>query len=367
MYTLPVSIVFITLAVIIVLLRLYTRYCFVRTPGWDDAVIVAALLADIVFFTFIILEIKYGMGKDQSEVSPHDLHHQLKALWASIPLYNLTLNFAKASVTLLYMRLFSSTKDYRIILVFTLVAVIITGLYMVFSTFFFCTPVRAFWDRSIPDAYCLPEAVIWPLNAGIQISTDAWLVILPMPVLFRLRLPRRQKCALIFVFALGLFVCATSIVRLVMLINLIGSPNLTKENTSAATWSFIEANVAIICACLAPLRPLIAHVFPRLLPSRSRSTHPSREKTPLDGLHITPPFPFMNTAASVTGNCSSNNDARRNSEVVPGLQLQHSPVHPEGTIHVTSEVQWQTDEADSTDEQASVRWLEPVSLERGSS
>jgi hypothetical protein len=265
------------------------------------------------------------------------------------------------------MRLFSSTKDYRVILIFTLVAVIITGLYMVFSAFFFCTPVRAFWNRSIPDAYCLPEAVIWPLNAGIQISTDVWLVILPMPVLFRLRLPRRQKCALIFVFALGVFVCATSIVRLVMLINLIDSPNLTKENTSAATWSFIEANVAIICACLPPLRPLIAHVFPRLLPIRSRSTYPSREKTPLDGLHITPPFPFTNTAASVTGNCSSNNDARRNSEVVPGLQLQHSPVHPEGTIHVTSEVQWQTDEADSTDEQASVRWLEPVSLERGPS
>jgi hypothetical protein len=101
------------------------------------------------------------------------------------------------------MRLFSSTKDYRVILIFTLVAVIITGLYMVFSAFFFCTPVRAFWNRSIPDAYCLPEAVIWPLNAGIQISTDVWLVILPMPVLFRLRLPRRQKCALIFVFALG--------------------------------------------------------------------------------------------------------------------------------------------------------------------
>ncbi|KAL5365718.1 hypothetical protein BJX96DRAFT_18822 [Aspergillus floccosus] len=367
MYSLPVSIVFITLAVIIVLLRLYTRLCFVRTPGWDDALIVAALLTDIAFFTFIILEIKHGMGKDQSEVSPNDLHHQLKALWVSIPLYNLALNLAKASVTFLYMRLFSSTKDYRIILIFTLCVVIITGLYMVFSAFFFCTPVRAFWDHTIADAYCLPEAVIWPLNAGIQISTDVWLLILPMPVLFRLCLPRRQKCALIFVFALGVFVCATSIVRLVMLINLIDSTNLTKENTSAATWSFIEVNVAIICACLPPLRPLLAHLFPRLLLSRTRSTYPPREKTTLEGFPITPPFPFTNTAASVTGNCSTNNDGRRDSDVVSGLQLQHSPVHPEGTIHVTSEVQWQTDEADSTDEQASVRWLEPVSLERGSS
>lgn len=45
MWSLPVSIVFICLAVGIVLLRLYTRLFFVRTPGWDDAFIVASLVS----------------------------------------------------------------------------------------------------------------------------------------------------------------------------------------------------------------------------------------------------------------------------------------------------------------------------------
>ncbi|KAL4897723.1 hypothetical protein BDV59DRAFT_197993 [Aspergillus ambiguus] len=366
MYALPVSIVFITLAAIIVVLRLYTRLFYVRTPGWDDAVIVTALLTDIAFFTFLVIEIKHGLGRDQSSLSPGDLHDHLKALWISIPLYNLTLNLAKMSVTLLYMRLFSTARGYRIILIITLIAVIVTGLYMVLSAFFFCTPIHAFWDPTVPDAYCLPRAVIWPLNAALQIATDVSLLIIPMPVLFRLKLPRRQKCAIIFVFALGIFVCATSIVRLVTLIKLIDSTNFTKENTATATWSFIEANVAIICACLPPLRPLLAHYFPRLLPARSRGSYRQREKTTLDALAYSLPCPFVDAAAgTVTGNCSTNNDGRRDSDASPrGLQLQQSPVHPEGTIHVMSEVQWQTDDADSTDENASVRRLEPASLGR---
>lgn len=103
---------------------------------------------------------------------------------------------------LLYKRLFP-TRLYQIILHIALVCVIITGLWMVFSAFFFCVPVRAFWDPRAPQN-CLPKRVVWCLNASIQIVSDLIIVILPMPVLTQLRLPRRQKFALVLVFALGL-------------------------------------------------------------------------------------------------------------------------------------------------------------------
>lgn len=102
------------------------------------------------------------------------------------------------------MRLFATTPHYRTLLIITVIVIITTGLWMVFSAFFFCIPVHAFWDANVTASYCLPEEVIWPLNAAIQIVTDVSLVLLPMPVLVGLRLPRRQKVALIFVFALGI-------------------------------------------------------------------------------------------------------------------------------------------------------------------
>lgn len=40
-------------------------------------------------------------------------------------------------------------------------------------------------------------------NAGINIGTDIMTAILPLPVLRQLELPRRQRRALMIVFALG--------------------------------------------------------------------------------------------------------------------------------------------------------------------
>ncbi|RAK86881.1 hypothetical protein BO79DRAFT_152005 [Aspergillus costaricaensis CBS 115574] len=160
MYALPVGIVFLCLATITVALRLYTRLRLVRKPGWDDLLIVVSL-----------------------------------ALWITIPLYNLTLTLTKLSLIFLYRRLFP-THTYRILLILTLIFVIITGLWMVLSTLLFCIPINAFWDTSLPHT-CLPEDVVWCLNAAFQITTDLILVVLPLPILARLNLPKRQKAALL--------------------------------------------------------------------------------------------------------------------------------------------------------------------------
>ena len=127
---------------------------------------------------------------------------RIQALWITIPLYNLTLNLTKISMGILYFRAFK-TKNYQRILIVYLVFVIVSGLWMVLSTLFFCTPIRGFWDKSI-HSYCMPQAVIWCLNAALQIATDLLTVVLPMPALAKLHLARRQRFALIVIFSLGL-------------------------------------------------------------------------------------------------------------------------------------------------------------------
>ena len=47
-------------------------------------------------------------------------------------------------------------------------------------------------------------------------------------------------------------------------------------NDGAAIWSSIEANVAIICSCLPPLRPLITRIIPASIRGSSDTSH--REK-----------------------------------------------------------------------------------------
>ena len=67
-----------------------------------------------------------------------------------------------------------------------------------------------------------------------------------------------------------LSVCITSILRLKSLYTASVSKDLTWDNVGAASWSAVELNVAIICACLPMLKPLLVRMFPHLLGSTGR-------------------------------------------------------------------------------------------------
>ena len=102
---------------------------------------------------------------------------------------------------LLYLRLFPTTR-YRIIVITSLVVIPILGLWMILSSVLFCIPVADFWSPRSLDR-CLPRTPVWFLNAALQIVTDLWIVVLPMPMWAVLRLPRRQKIAVVVLFGLG--------------------------------------------------------------------------------------------------------------------------------------------------------------------
>lgn len=66
-----------------------------------------------------------------------------------------------------------------------------------------CVPVAKFWNHDLPGT-CLNFEAVWFFNASMNIATDVTLLILPMPLLVQLQLPRMQKIALVGVFAIGI-------------------------------------------------------------------------------------------------------------------------------------------------------------------
>ncbi|KAL5337307.1 hypothetical protein BJX70DRAFT_248425 [Aspergillus crustosus] len=316
MYFLPVSITFVCVATIVVALRLFTRIRLVAAPGWDDWFLLTALLTDYAFFGVLMAEYTYGLGRPQDDVSPAHYQTQLKLLWITVPIYNLTLNLTKISMVLLYMRLFP-TRTYRIVLTVLLVLIVCSGLWMVLGTLLICIPVQAFWDRSIPHT-CLSRGLVWYFNSGLQIAGDLILVILPMPQLLKLRIPLRQKICLIFIFALGLLVCATSVARLHSLVVLLRSTDITRHNGFVAIWSFIEVNVALICASLPTFRQLLFKLVPRIQTFGARDTYSHGEKQLHDPVMLWEPF---QGTASYSADVSVNADRDSGSICAEGIQV----------------------------------------------
>lgn len=73
-----------------------------------------------------------------------------------------------------------------------------------------CVPVAKFWDSDL-DGYCLDREALWFSNSAMHIASDLVILFLPIPVIKTLQLPRRQRIALMMVFALGgLYVISSS-------------------------------------------------------------------------------------------------------------------------------------------------------------
>ncbi|KAL4780280.1 hypothetical protein BJX76DRAFT_338451 [Aspergillus varians] len=211
------------------------------------------------------------MGEHYDKIPKPILAKQMICFWASVPIYQASLITTKASILLQYKRVFS-TPRMRLTCHCLIGFLGVWGTWTFISAWLNCVPVAKFWDEEL-DGYCLDRKALWFSNSGIHIFTDIILLVFPMPVLKKLQLPRRQKVALMGVFALGIFVLVTSILRLRSLLTISDSTDPTYDNPGAATWSAIECNVAIICACLPATRALISKLIPRIFSTgKSKNT-----------------------------------------------------------------------------------------------
>ncbi|EKG09090.1 hypothetical protein MPH_13929 [Macrophomina phaseolina MS6] len=205
--------------------------------------------------------------------------------YVSILSYNTSLCLTKFAIVFFCQRLFAPSswrKVYFVVLVF----ISIYMLWVIATSIVPCVPVKMYWDKSV-QGECLPDGVLWFLNAGLNIVSDFLVVLLPIPGIFALQLPRKQKIGVSLTFALGLFVCIISIVRLRALYKGATATDFTYDNFDIALWTCIEVNGAIVGACLPTLKPLIIKFWPgfhssdrsRLGPGYTFSTSRSKKNT----------------------------------------------------------------------------------------
>lgn len=72
----------------------------------------------------------------------------------------------------------------------------------VFGVVFLCKPVQQYWNLRVLGT-CMNAETHFLSTSSIGIALDWMIWILPIPVVGRLKLPRRQKLSLLVVFGLG--------------------------------------------------------------------------------------------------------------------------------------------------------------------
>lgn len=270
-----VSVIWTAFAFIILAVRLICRFGILRRTGGDDYLAIVAFLLSLTLTVLIAIQREHGLGRHFATLAPGEFEDMLKPFWASVAVYLLGLTVIKCSVILQLLRFMVDPKVRKLCLV--LLALVCThGLAVSIASICSCIPVAYFWDKTIEGGHCMNLMVFWYCNSSFNIITDLIVIAIPISVLRSLQIPKRQKYCLVGVFALGGFVCIMSILRLHSLYVIANSTDVTWDNVGAATWSAVELNTAIVCACLPTLKPLINIIAPRLLGSTNGTNRGSR-------------------------------------------------------------------------------------------
>ncbi|KAG4034477.1 hypothetical protein MFRU_003g04380 [Monilinia fructicola] len=131
-------------------------------------------------------------------------------------------------------------------------------LFVIISGIFQCTPVEKAWKPLLPG-HCIDFYAWYIAIAATSFSVDLIILILPMPLLFKLRLSLPRKILVTLLFLLGYTVIAFSIGRLVV-ITQIGPSfiiDLTYNMVPLDRWLVIETPICIISVCLPAVFMLI--------------------------------------------------------------------------------------------------------------
>jgi hypothetical protein len=290
------------------------RYCNPILDGMCSWQIIQSTKADQILQTLawcmcaiVGVERNEGLGvyKGNRKV---DAQHLAKLVIINNNLWAVAVNVTKASILAQYLRLFSS-RSTRFVCYFLLLLLIPVLCWSVFAGTFLCTPVAKLWKPQL-TGHCMNARQYWLSAAAINIGMDFTVLLLPLPAITQLHLPRKQKFCLILMFLLGFFVCVVSVVRITVVDYLEGSGRLVgKFHSPTHAHQMIQ---------LTPPSFRIRHSSRHLVRRRSQHRHHLRlahsPQAPLTTLLPSPARRYQRAIALLAIARNANDDGRRRHE-----------------------------------------------------
>ena len=111
--------------------------------------------------------------------------------------------FAKLAILYMFLRIFVQ-PIYRWATYGLMGIVVGTCIAVTILTCTVCTPIQYLWEPQLhPDGHCIDINAFWRWGSFPQIVTDVAILILPLPALWQLNLPRKDRIGVIVTFCIG--------------------------------------------------------------------------------------------------------------------------------------------------------------------
>ncbi|KAL0940493.1 uncharacterized protein CTRU02_203256 [Colletotrichum truncatum] len=180
----------------------------------------------------------------------------------------------KACVLILYTRLTLGLAAKRIVR-FLAIYVAVGWTASQIAMFASCQPFKGYWAVPPPDPQCATYEHYAIVQACFNISSDVFMMMVPLPLIFKMSTAWRQKVVLVFIFGLGICIIIAAMLTKIYNLEDPYSPRYM-------LWYIREASVAVYVSNLPLIWPLLREWFPWLRGLKTAGVlptpHPGRGK-----------------------------------------------------------------------------------------
>ncbi|KAJ5806988.1 hypothetical protein N7474_010580 [Penicillium riverlandense] len=204
-----VAATFVSIAFVAVCLRVYCRSRVVKSFGWDDGLMVVAMLFYIMYSGSMIGGSLYGTGKRFEDITPSNALMAMRYWWLCEIGYCFSSVFCKASVCVFLLRI-TVRRVHNWILYLVMFFTVATGLLFMFLMLLQCRPLSFFWTRVGPnpptDGSCITMDGIIAMTYVYSVFAaicDLTAGILPIFLVWNLNMDFNLKVAVVGILGLA--------------------------------------------------------------------------------------------------------------------------------------------------------------------
>ncbi|PLB50030.1 hypothetical protein P170DRAFT_463334 [Aspergillus steynii IBT 23096] len=265
-----IGISFAVFIMVVILLRLYVRISLINAIGVDDVLMVIGAVFTFGLSVASMIAAYHGTGKHVEEIPMTSLPPMLKAIYSTRLIYIIAMLFVKMSLLWFYLRL-DRRRRMKWTVYFLMFFVIGISVSSFFVLAFSCYPPAMFWDvEGTVEGECMSpgsQQAFYDANGILNIVTDIFIYLTPIPMLWGVKISGRKKGALFAIFGLGILAVAAGCVRYDYVRLLSNTADQYYFLADSLNWCSIEIYVAIFCGSAPALSVLIKTYAPRVFGS----------------------------------------------------------------------------------------------------
>ncbi|PGH13413.1 hypothetical protein AJ79_03692 [Helicocarpus griseus UAMH5409] len=252
------------IGLLVLFIRIFYR-CKLVGRNWDGDDYFAVIAVFFWTAELCMLELigQYGsitgMSDEIAVTLTEEQKHRLvigsKCLLAGWCLYVTLIWCLKACMLFLYNRLTLNLNQQRAVKM-TAVACVLAYISTIIVILTRCYPIQRTWQvYPYPGDACALNIPNYLALVVTNVTTDIMIIYIPLPLLWKVKLPTRQKILYGVWLCTGVFIIIATLLRCIICLNDVASINL------GTIWSIRETFVAIIAVNIPVLKPFFTKTF----------------------------------------------------------------------------------------------------------